>query len=184
MRTVCDGDCGLDVMNMMLELPQSFVTRKQLREELSDYLLERIGKPWMLELLVAAQELDDKDVKLSSSHASPSEPPAPEAAVAAPTAAAEEEGEHEQVTEETLSAMRWASNLGEDANVLALIRSLPTPIVEEQVMLYQTRDETAVAAVKPADHKLALGRNPNYRLRMSVAQRFHEFCQSRGIFQT
>ena len=40
--TVCDGDCALDVTSMMLELPQSFETRKQLRVEISDYLLERM----------------------------------------------------------------------------------------------------------------------------------------------
>ena len=181
MPTVCDGDCGLDVMNKMLGLPDSFATRKQLRDEISDYLLDRIGELWMLEILVAAQELDNKDVKLSSSHAFPSEPPAQETAVAAPTATAEEEGDHEQVTEETLSAMRWASKLGESANVLALIRSLPAPIVEEQVMLYRKRDDTAIAAVKPADQKVAIGRNLNHHQRMVVAQRFHKFCQSRGI---
>ena len=35
--TVCDGDCGLDVMNMMLGLPQSLETRKALRAEISVY---------------------------------------------------------------------------------------------------------------------------------------------------
>ena len=69
--TVCDGDCGVDVMSMMLGLPQSFDTRKQLRIDVSDYLLERMQEPWMLDLLVASQELDGDDVALYFSYTSP-----------------------------------------------------------------------------------------------------------------
>ena len=67
--TVCDGDCGFDVMTSMLGLPAAFATRQQLRVELSEYLLERMGQRWMLDLLVAAQELQQKDVDLCVSAA-------------------------------------------------------------------------------------------------------------------
>jgi len=153
--TVCDGDCGVDVMNMMLGLPQSFETRTQLRIDVSDYLFERMREPWMMELMAACQELRSSDVALYSFHTSPAghAPTAPAPAVAAPLHAPEEQGDHVQADEETLKAMRWASKLGGDANVLALIRSLPTQIVKEQVALYRKQDETAVAEPQPPDAK-------------------------------
>ena len=40
--TVTDNDCGLDVMFMMLQLPQTAESRAALRIDLSDYLLERL----------------------------------------------------------------------------------------------------------------------------------------------
>ena len=43
--TVCDGDCGFDVMNLMLGLPQCFDTREALRAEMQariDELLRQI----------------------------------------------------------------------------------------------------------------------------------------------
>ena len=60
--TVADGDCVFDVMTMMLARPRSFENRKTLRVEISDYLLDRIGEPWMIELLEACQELSKTDV--------------------------------------------------------------------------------------------------------------------------
>ena len=178
--TVCDGDCGVDVMSMMLGLPQSFDTRKQLRIDVSDYLLERMQEPWMLDLLVASQELDIDDVALYFSHTSPAVA-APTPAVAAPPHAPDEQGDHVQPDEETFEAMRWASQLEGDANVLALIRSLPTQIVTEQVVLYRKRDETAVAEPQSTSAKILVTKAPHHHVRMSVAQRFHWYCKSRGI---
>ena len=181
--TVCDGDCALDVMTMMLGLPQSVETRKQLRVEISDYFLERIGEQWMPDLLVAAQELDKADVDLCISHGCRS--PAPAVAdppvVAPDTAAPEVEQELAPVTEETMDAMRWASRLDKDATVLGLIRCLPQQIVEEQVALYRNRDKPAVADARAAEQKLPLTRIRTHQQRMSVAVRFHKYCKSRGI---
>ena len=158
MSTVCDGDCALDVMTMMLGLPQSVETRKQLRVEISDYFLERIGEQWMLDLLVVAQELDKADVDLCISHGCRS--PAPAVAdppvVAPDTAAPEVEQELAPVTEETMDAMRWASRLDKDATVLGLIRCLPQQIVEEQVALYRNRDKPAVADARAAEQNCNL----------------------------
>ena len=55
--TVCDGDCGLDVMTQMLSLGQTFEVRKQLRIDISDYLISRIEEPWMHDLMVLCGEL-------------------------------------------------------------------------------------------------------------------------------
>ena len=67
--SICDGDCAFDVMNMMLGLPQRLQTREQLRIEISDYLIERMGERWMLDLLVVAQELNAEDVTHACSQA-------------------------------------------------------------------------------------------------------------------
>ena len=46
---------------------------------------------------------------------------------------------------ETVAALRWASQLPQDWNVLSLLRAIPKAILEEQVRLYRIRDESAVA---------------------------------------
>ena len=53
--TVCDGDCGLDLLTNMSCTPQSFEARNDLRLELSEYLIARMEDPRMLEIRVAAQ---------------------------------------------------------------------------------------------------------------------------------
>ena len=63
--TIVDNDCGLDVMCMMLQLPQTSEQRGELRIGISDYLLERIEYPWMHDLMTALCELDADDVRSS-----------------------------------------------------------------------------------------------------------------------
>ena len=179
--TVCDGDCGVDVMTMMAGLPQTFETRNQLRIDISDYLLERMQEPWMLELMVASQELDSADVALCTRNTSPAVA-APPPAVAAPPQPAEEQNHREQVEAETFEAMRWASALNTDANVLALIHSLPTEVVAEQVALYRKRSpEAAVAEPRSTETKICISKAPNHNVRMLVARRFHCYCKRLGI---
>ena len=65
--TVCDGDCGLDVMCLILGIERSLYERNSLRAELSDYLLRRLHLPWMIDILSVTQELNPDDVKLARS---------------------------------------------------------------------------------------------------------------------
>ena len=65
--TVCDGDCGLDVMCLILGIERSLYERNSLRAELSDYLLQRLHLPWMIDILSVTQELNPDDVKLARS---------------------------------------------------------------------------------------------------------------------
>ena len=53
--SVVDGDCGIDVMNMMLNQHQSQENRAQLRKEISDYLMDRTGAHWMQDLMVLCE---------------------------------------------------------------------------------------------------------------------------------
>ena len=54
---VMDGDCGIDTMCAMLQRPLTYDARKEIREELHDYLVERIREPWMQEVMHACQEI-------------------------------------------------------------------------------------------------------------------------------
>ena len=151
--SVVDGDCGLDVMTMMLGIAASFSARKDLRIEISDYLITRIGEPWLHDLMVACQELLQEDVVLYRS----GDTQIVDTAIATPTAVADPAASTDEtietpVDEETFAAMRWASKLQDDESVLNVIRALPQQIVNEQVVFYRQRgeakertDQTAVA---------------------------------------
>ena len=165
LATVVDGDCGIDVMAMMLGKPTSVAVRNDLRIEISDYLIHRINEPWMQQLMAYCQELDAKDVQLSSgddqlpgvSSGDDQLPIAPPAAVAEPAeelAVMKPEEPAVAPDEETFAAMQWVSKLSDDSNVLSLIRSLPQAVVDEQVCLYKKRNETAVVAAATPTSKL------------------------------
>ena len=190
LATVCDGDCGLDVMCTMLGQASSFACRKDLRTAISDYLIARIREPWMQDLMAACQELDASDVALSrsGSGAALAAPVAP-----APAVAEAELGQQAVVIEDVatacetnLVAMRWASKLEDDCHVLSLIRALPKAIVEEQVRLHAVAvadnvSETALVPVPQKQAKLQIGPSPRWQQRMAVARRFHSYCKSQGI---
>ena len=63
--TLTNNDCGLDVMCMMMQEPQTAGARDALRIELSDYLLDRLRKPWMMDMMAAMCEVDAADVALA-----------------------------------------------------------------------------------------------------------------------
>ena len=134
--TVLDGDCAFDVMLMMLGKPSSHAARKELRLELSDYLLARVGEPWMHDIMAVTQEVDSDDVKkcklLKQSNLPLAPPAAPSAAVADQVASDDAIVSLDDAMnadplpdEETVAALRWSSKLTQDANVLSLIQSLP-----------------------------------------------------------
>ena len=97
--------------------------------------------------MVACQELRQEDVDLYRSGDAKilAAPTAPAPAVADLALAAPAVADVVTPDEEVVGAMRWASKLEDDSCVLALIRSLPKEVVEEQLSLYRRRDETAVA---------------------------------------
>ena len=61
--TVMDGDCGIDTACMMLGLPQNSANRDALRQEIADYLLDRVEAPWLHQLLVVCAELRVEDLE-------------------------------------------------------------------------------------------------------------------------
>jgi hypothetical protein len=177
--TVVDGDCGLDVMQRMLSQPGSYEGRVQLRREISDYLLERIGESWMHDLMLACQELQEEDLEAlrRSADIKVAPPTAPAAAVALGKPA--ELMERAMPDEETFAAMRWATRLPHDAAVLGLIRSLPQAVVEEQIRLYRQHQREGVAAV--AEKKILVSKALPLSERRLIAKRFDAYCQRSGV---
>ena len=60
--TVCDGDCGIDVVCQMIGAPQTPEQRRLVRQGIADWLLLRLREPWVHDLMVALQELEAADV--------------------------------------------------------------------------------------------------------------------------
>ena len=148
----------------------------------------------MHELMVTCQELVKEDVdELVSGYTQPLPLPiGPPSAVAEPAKELDDSNAEclalaVKPDEETFAAMRWASQLCDDSNVLSLIRSLPKEIVDEQVRAYRARDSAASAAVAVVSTKAAklnIGTGdkvPRMAVRMMVAARFHKYCQRNGI---
>ena len=81
----------------------------------------------------------------------------------------------------TFEAMRWASKLPSDCDVLSLIRALPEAVVNEQVCLYRNRAVSAVAEKAKKEEPIRLGPNSLHSVKMLVAERFHKCCRSNGI---
>ena len=176
--TVCDGDCGLDVMCLIMGAERSLHERTSLRVELSDYLLQRLHLLWMIDILSVTCELESEDVMLARSDEIQvgQELDAFETAVAAIA----RDDELEPVSEEAMDAMRWASKIEDDCSVLELMRSLPIQVVQEQIRLWNAR-ETAVAASSLPKHKLVVGSFPSVALRQAVAKRFQHVCDTLGL---
>ena len=185
MPSVLDGDCAFDTMLMMLGQASNRESRTKLRQDISDYLLERVGELWIHDIMLATQELDPGDVdkaKLCNSKLSLDAPEAPSTAVADKGDKAVEDAmvlvDAATVDEETIAAMRWASKLTEDANVLNLIHSLPKAVIEEQVILYRKHNtQLAVAEPKTTPAKIRVGPRAKLAERHKVAARYHKAKQ-------
>ena len=151
MKTVADGDCGLDVMCLIMGVERTLHERTALREELSDYLISRLNEPWMIDILIVTQELDPDDVKLARSEGILIEQELmdrPEAFETAVAAIARDDGcELEPVSEEAMDAVRWASKLNDDCGVLDLVRALPNQVVQEQIRLWNASKTAVVQSV-------------------------------------
>ena len=61
--TVCDGNCGLDVMTQMLQWPQTDESRCRMRQQLYDYVMQPHTEPWLHDMLVLTQELSAEEVQ-------------------------------------------------------------------------------------------------------------------------
>ena len=187
--SVLDGDCAFDVMLMMLGKPSSHAARKELRIDLSDYLLARVGEPWMHDIMAVTQEVDSDDVKkcklLKQSNLPLAPPAAPAAAVADQVASEDAIVPLDDAMNadplpdaETIAAIRWSSKLTADANVLSLIQSLPKGVIDEQVALYRNHEPTKPAVAETtAKAKIKIGPNSKVSLRHLLAVRFHKFRQ-------
>ena len=155
--TVMDGYCGIDLACQMLGLPQTREQREALRVELSEYLMARVNKPWMQELMGALQEVDIDDVCLILRE--PADAKCGDTALAVakqdtePTAVAVEDEVADQDTAEAVAlrreAIKWVTNSKDDSFVANLADNLPSAVADEQVRLYKASKCEAVVPHAP-----------------------------------
>ena len=181
LQTICDGDCGIDVMCLVEGVERTLDERTRLRAEISDYLIHRLHLDWMIDILRVTQEINDDDFKLAKSADIPIAQELPMTAVAAAAGDAFEGtvaaiacdddgvGELEPLSEDAMNAMRWASKLPNDCTVVELVRALPHAVVQEQIRLWKARGTTTAAV---AVQKIVVGASPSSHVRNSVAKRF------------
>ena len=87
-----------------------------------------------------------------------------------------------QVDEETMNAIRWASSLTDDANVLSLILDLPKGIIDDKIDEYRARDTQKTPGVqKGATGKFSVGPKSQLSQRRAVAARYHQHITSRDL---
>ena len=149
---VVDGDCGIDVACQMLCLPQTLAQRAALREEISDYLLARVNKPWMQELMGTLQEVDSDDVRQILRE--PADAKWGDTAVAVakrdtqPTAVAVAVEVADQDTAEAVGlrrdAIEWVTKSKDHSFIANLVDTLPAAVADEQVRLYQASKRAAI----------------------------------------
>ena len=156
--TVMDGDCGIDVACQMLGLPQTLAQRAALREEISDYLLARVNKPWMQEVMGILQEVNLDDVRQILRE--PADAKWGDTAVAVakrdtqPTAVAVAVEVADQDTAEAVAlrrdAIKWATKSKDPSFIANLVDTLPGAVADEQVRLYQASKCAAVVPHAPS----------------------------------
>lgn len=159
--TVVDGDCGVDCACMMLSLRQCLDERMKLREEVSDFLLERVDEDWMQDMMVACGELDGNALAM---HRDCRKVPSCAFKVVDLTAnddvlptekddsaVAELPARSTEDTEKYIPALMWSTGL-DDAGILhGLLRALPDAVLHEQLHAYEQRglcDAPQVVQVK------------------------------------
>ena len=148
------------------------------REELGDYMVDRLTQEWFQEVMVNCQEIDSSDlaalrslglaVAIDRAAAGPVE-----GGVLQPT-----EGPvsgAEPVSEELLQAIRWSTGVREDSVLLVVAEELAPAERLDQLQRYRGRG--AATAARPAAKALVIP--TRLQSRQEVACRYHEFLQSR-----
>lgn len=142
--TVCDGNCGIDLMAMMLQKPQNAETRKWLREELYDFGVRRWDEPWLHDMLVVTQELTLEEVRAYRSCGA--------SGPAGPMVLHDSEGEGEpaEAPREAsaprpalMAALEWQTGVQDMGILLAMAEAMPEALQEEQIRAH------ALASARP-----------------------------------
>ena len=160
-------------------------------QELSDYLLERVDMPWMQDLMVACQEVNHDDLSLSRSGGCLArEPQAVQGSVAivghdATIPVAEPSGssrteDNKPPAEATRNALQWATSVRDLGVLQSLAESLPAPVLQEQVALYEA--SAAIVPVQPAvaGAQRILVHPGLLKSRVQVAEAYHKFMLASG----
>ena len=179
--TVMDGDCGIDTMCMMLRRPQTIDARKEIRQELHDYLMERVREPWMQDIMQACQEISADDLEAYRSCGEASRGHAWAACAIVPVEAGESQSQNKggKVTEELLEALAWSTGVKDTALLVSVAADLSDVLRDEQLRKH------ALAKLEgerqtPAEAKQVLVFPNLLRSRMQVAKLYHDHLRSCG----
>ena len=194
--TVCDGDCGPDLMLSMLSMPSNDATRQILRDDIADWILQVAEKDWFWDILIATQELDASDVKLirESRRTMVEQVPTEEhegrqhldGPVPEPLALNEaEEAEAFQVTPAHLEALAWITGRWKnqklklvDDGLEDLAKSLPAIVLNQTLAQYDV-EQHKVAVLHKEPVKIMV-HSHLISSRMQVAEAFNAFLVGLG----
>ena len=146
-------------------------------EEVSQYLLQRIEEPWMQDLMVACQEIDNDELQAARSGGISSLPLIAPASAAEP-AGVEDSGKGELDAECAIKGLQWATGCSEMAVLEKLRRELPIAVLKEQMQLYEASRDTPPP--DPEVKKVTCDfRRVQSKDKVSLA--LHEYCRSCGV---
>ena len=137
--TVCDGDCGLDVLCLMGGLSRCRLQRDSLRTELSAFVLKHAGNRALISILFQLVEVTEHlglfelaaagaELVVDDAHHGDGEAPRPIRA--------------RDFTEEELCAVRWKCkfNTASPEMLQTLMRALPEWCIQSAVQDYKARE--------------------------------------------
>jgi hypothetical protein len=131
-----DGDCGIHTMRLMLQLPHSIDSAKEIRVKLHDYLIERIRESWMHDVLLVRQEISkgELDAHRSCGTLHPGHALATYALADAPADDTRLQiYSSREVTDELLEALAWSTGVKERGLLASLAVGLPEVMRDEQL---------------------------------------------------
>ena len=176
LETVDDGDCGLDVLNMMAGSERRLESREELRNEIARFLLKHAGNRALIAML--------RDLGELSHHLGRFELEGDAAKLLAP------HGEHDTdhgdgavmhvidsiFTAEEVQAVKWKCQLYKSSpqSVQRILSALPHSIIQQAVQEYQRREPP-----KPPSRKIAVLQSRDAKLphKLSAARHFLQFCK-------
>ena len=188
LETVGDGDCGLDVLNMIIGGERRLEARQALRQEMAKFLLKHVGNRALIAMLhdlgeiskhLGRFELESEAAKLlEDSHGDGRGDGAAlahgdGAAAAGPSGVADR-----TFTAEEVVAVKWKCRLHKASpeGVQRILVALPDNIIKHALQEYEHRE-----APKPPARGLPcllLSRDCKVPQKVQAAEHFLEFCKT------
>ena len=188
--TVADGDCGLDVMCIMCGMNRTAEKRAELREQLSTFLLEHAEDERLQRALSCCQETHANPIsipqKMDVKKRAPDE-------VVGLGAGSFGGGLGQDITDEVLDAVRWASNFqhASSETMRCIVARLPKWCISEQLQKYKNRSDEAKGTedallqhvpVKKSFKKAARQYcSTTLSSRLAAANKFLTFLRNEGV---
>ena len=180
---VADGDCGIVAMLKIVCERSTPLVRKQLREELANFMIARIQQRWFQEVMAACQEVTWEAVKqFHELEQCVSEGQLVAPSVVAPAVAVAAEDIRalapQAVCEELLKAVAWHADLQDEGVQLVVAEALAPAEREALLLQYKNRD-TSDKRVTRRSCKVMV--HPHFlQSRMEVAVAFDEHLREEG----